>query len=97
MDIMLARRFSDHQVAARKRGDQYRSFDYFYAHYYAVQGMFQAGGEYWAKWFPKVRDELVRGQNRNGSWKDLVGPNYATAMATIILQIPYRYLPIFER
>ncbi|GIW72347.1 MAG: hypothetical protein KatS3mg102_1889 [Planctomycetota bacterium] len=75
----------------------HQSFDYFYAHYYAVQAFFQAGGELWAWWFPMIRDELLEGQHQEGYWEDLVGRNYATAMATVILQIPYRYLPIFER
>ncbi|MGE0709980.1 MAG: prenyltransferase [Planctomycetota bacterium] len=77
------------------------SFDYFYGHYYAVQAFFQAGdgGErpYWSMWYPWIRDQLVMGQRPDGSWKDLVGPNYATAMSCVILQIPFRYLPIFER
>ena len=32
----------------------------------------------------------------NGTWRDNVGTNYATAMALLVLQIPYRYLPIFQ-
>lgn len=75
----------------------HQSFDYFYAHYYAIQAFYQAGGEYWARWYPDIRDEIVSGQQPGGYWEDLVGKNYATAMATLILQIPYRYLPIFER
>lgn len=77
------------------------TFDYFYGHYYAIQAFFQAGDAgpipYWSQWYPFIRDEIVRGQRPDGSWQDLVGPNYATAMACVILQIPYRYLPIFER
>jgi hypothetical protein len=80
------------------RGDQERTFDYWYGHYYAIQAFFQAGEPYWSEWYPSVRDEIVEGQTRLGDhWEDLVGPNYATCMATLILQIPYRYLPIFER
>lgn len=75
----------------------HESFDYFYSHYYAVQAFFQAGGAHWEHWFPMIRDEIVAGQHPEGYWQDLVGRNYATAMATVILQIPYRYLPIFER
>lgn len=76
------------------------TFDYFYGHYYAIQAFFQAGDaghSYWSQWYPFIRDQIVRGQQADGRWQDLVGPNYATAMATIILQIPYRFLPIFER
>lgn len=88
------------------------TFEYFYAHYYAAQAMFQAGERfgrnYWLDWYKWVSREIVEGQRDYydergrliadvGYWQDLVGPNYATAMATLILQIPYRYLPIFER
>jgi hypothetical protein len=72
-------------------------FDYYYAQYYAVQAMFQAGGSLWSGWYKYVRDDLLSLQKTDGSWQDLVGANYATAMAAIILQIPYQYLPITER
>ena len=79
------------------RSDSTRTFDYWYGHYYAIQAFFQAGEPYWSEWYPSVRDEIVEGQIGGDHWEDLVGANYATAMATLILQIPYRYLPIFER
>jgi hypothetical protein len=78
-------------------GDMHRSFDYFYGHYYAIQAFFQAGDDHWNDWYPSVRDEIVSGQHGDGRWEDLVGPNYATSMACVILQVPYQYLPIFER
>ncbi|MBI4577031.1 MAG: prenyltransferase [Planctomycetes bacterium] len=77
--------------------EMHRTFDYYYGHYYASQAMFQAGGRYWRRYWPRLRDDIVSGQRPDGSWKDLVGPHYATAMATLILQIPYRYLPILDR
>ena len=71
---------------------------YYYGHYYAVQAMYLAGGDWWAQWWPAVRDELLERQNDDGSWPDSqVGPQYGTAMALIILQMPKRYLPIFQR
>ncbi|MBI2194002.1 MAG: terpene cyclase/mutase family protein [Planctomycetes bacterium] len=72
---------------------------YYYAHYYAAQAMFQAGGKDWELWFPKIREDLLNKQRpEDGSWKgDEVGPVYGTAMAVIILQIPCQYLPIFQR
>lgn len=72
-------------------------FDYYYGQYYAVQAMFQAGGSFWSAWYRYIRDELLRVQHSDGSWRDLVGANYATSMAAIILQMPYQYLPITER
>lgn len=71
---------------------------YFYGHYYAVQAMFLAGGNYWTKWFPTIRAELIARQNAaSGEWQGDYGNEYGTAMALLILQIPNRYLPIFQR
>src|SRR5690606_7967841 len=67
---------------------------YYYGHYYAVQAMWTAGGEYWNQWFPAIRDELVSAQLHDGSWQDMIDPHYATAMALLILQVPNNYLPI---
>lgn len=70
---------------------------YFYAHYYAVQAMWHAGGERWERWYPAIRDELVSRQLRDGSWMDQICPEYGTAMACIVLQVPNNYLPILQR
>ncbi|MDX2115251.1 MAG: prenyltransferase/squalene oxidase repeat-containing protein [Planctomycetota bacterium] len=71
---------------------------YFYGHYYAVQAMYLAGGEQWDRWWPAIRDELIAMQRPDGSWDDsYAGPAYGTAMALIVLQMPKRYLPIFQR
>jgi len=71
---------------------------YFYGHYYAVQAMYLAGGEHWAEWWPRIRDEVISLQGNNGAWGDnTAGEAYGTAMALIILQMPKRYLPIFQR
>ena len=60
--------------------------------------MFLAGGESWARWWPAVREELLQEQQPDGLWDDnAVGKPYATSMALIILQMPKRYLPIFQK
>lgn len=69
---------------------------FFYGHYYAVQAMWHAGGDYWAKWYPAIRDVLLKRQGGDGSWPDgEVCPEFGAAMACIILQMPHNYLPIF--
>ncbi len=70
---------------------------YFYGHYYAVQAMWQAGGEAWSLWYPAIRDELLARQQHDGSWRSPISNDYATAMACITLQVPNNYLPIFQR
>ena len=59
----------------------------------------QAGGEYWSRWFPAIRDELLtRARQGGGVWTDPYhGPSYATAMALIVLQLPNNYLPILQK
>lgn len=71
---------------------------YFYGNYYAVQCMYLAGGERWRTWWPAIRDELISRQGDTGLWSDNhAGSSYGTAMALIILQMPKRYLPIFQK
>jgi hypothetical protein len=68
-----------------------------YGQYYAVQAMWQSGGEHWHKWYPAIRNVLREQQQADGSWEDLVCSEYGTAMACIILQMPNDCLPIFQR
>jgi len=70
---------------------------YFYAHYYAAQAMWHAGGQRWQQWYPPIRDELVARQRTDGSWLDSICAEYGTAMACIVLQVPNNYLPILQR
>jgi hypothetical protein len=70
---------------------------YFYGHYYAAQAMFLAGDEHWRHWWPVVRDELIQRQEADGSWRGQAGEEYGAAMALIILQMPNRLLPIFQK
>ncbi len=71
--------------------------NYFYGQYYAVQAMWHAGGDYWRRWYPAIRDDLLARRKKNGSWFDQICPEYGTAMACLILQMPNNYLPIFQR
>jgi len=70
---------------------------YFYGQYYAAQAMFIAGGEHWQRWFPKARAVLLTNQQPDGSWASSHGRDYGTAMSLIVLQIPNRLLPIFQK
>ena len=68
---------------------------YFYGYYYATQAMFLAGGDYWASFYPSIRDELIQRQSGD-HWSGEVSDDYCTAMALIIIQMPNRYLPVFD-
>ncbi|MGA2031542.1 MAG: prenyltransferase/squalene oxidase repeat-containing protein [Thermoguttaceae bacterium] len=80
-------------VAGMTRNQTY----YEYGHYYAVQAMWQAGGDRWQRWYPAIRDELITRQQADGSWPAVYGADYATAMCTIVLEMPENQLPIFQR
>jgi squalene cyclase len=76
---------------------------FWYGHYYGVQAMYTAGTafqvNYWEPYFEEVRSVLLSMQERDGSWPNETGPGaaFGTSMAVLILEIPYRYLPIFQR
>lgn len=79
-------------------GGQISEWDYCGA-FYAVQAMLHENGPGWKKWWPKMRDHLVKLQNEDGSWTIeycLCCRAYATALAVIVLQAPRRLLPIFQ-
>lgn len=82
--------------------DHYRKLNDFphYAHYYCAQAMFQVGGRRWEEYFRWVSREIIDSQRDDGSWKQgtyETSSPVRTAMALIVLQLPYRFLPIHER
>jgi len=71
---------------------------YFYAHLYLAQALYLSSRQEWDEYFPMMRDHLLRMQKADGSWDgDYVGPVYGTAIALVILQLPYNQLPIMQR
>lgn len=75
---------------------------YWYGMYYATAGIYQAqsigtwGKNAWAQWYPAVVKQVTSTQKPDGKWE---GPHglYPTAMAVVVLSIPYRYLPLYQR
>jgi prenyltransferase beta subunit len=71
---------------------------YFYAHLYMSQAMYMHGESSWQSYYPPMRDTLLGLQSSDGSWDgDHVGTTYGTAVALIVLQLPYKYLTIVQR
>ena len=80
---------------------------FIYGHYYAAQAMYQAGAnekfkDYWQKWYPDVAHSLFERQKTSGPERGTFqadrGPEiWGTSMCVLILGIPYRYLPIYQR
>jgi len=84
-----------HRASKIRDGEEHEYF--YYGLFYTAQVMWQAGGEHWKRWFPPVRETLIRLQKPNGSWIDPVGPAYATSVALIVLQMENGYIPLFQK
>jgi len=70
---------------------------WFYLQFYLAQAMYQRGGAEWAEYYAQTEQTLRNQQNLDGSWSGGVGSVYRTSIATIIMQLPYGYLPIVQR
>lgn len=71
---------------------------YYYGQMYMAQVMYLSGEEKWNAYFEPMREVLLERQEADGSWMgDHVGPTYGTAVALLILQLPYKNLPIMQR
>ena len=78
-----------------------------YYNYYATQVIKHIGGTKWNAWNPKMRDYLVKSQDKKGnalgSWhfggknhgSEVGGRLYNTALACMTLEVYYRFLPLY--
>jgi prenyltransferase beta subunit len=84
-----------------KRKDENGEF-FWYGVYYNTMGIYQAQGlgtwgkAAWAQWYPAVTKRLVESQRPEGRWEGDHGL-YPTAMGIVVLAIPCRYLPLYQR
>lgn len=90
-------RYCDRTVAIQ--GDTNRSWGhYFYTQLYLAQAKFQRGGKEWSRYYRAITLRLAAARSGDGSWMgDQVGTTYGTAIAVLILQLPYQYVPILQR
>lgn len=82
--------------------------DSLYYVYYATQVMRNWGGDEWTRWNEFTREELIRTQQTTGdaagSWPPrnrsleakAGGRLFMTCLATLTLEVYYRYLPLYE-
>lgn len=78
-----------------------------YYNYYATQVMRHYGGDQWTKWNEKMREQLVKKQDKTdghskGSWNPGGGHAanggrlYETALSIMTLEVYYRHQPIYQ-
>jgi len=73
----------------------------YYSHLYAGQACFfmkQHNPKLWTDGYTKVRREILQQQDaKSGGWlQDGYNGAFGTACSTLVLQIPFRFLPIFQ-
>jgi hypothetical protein len=68
-----------------------------YGHYYAAIGMYMSGKDDFRRWWPKARDAMLRKNinDRKNTWGQR--DPYKSAMALIVLGLPYAYVPAYQR
>lgn len=78
-----------------------------YAHYYEGQAMMNRGGKHWQQYNELFRDQVLKNQNDDGSWKKVAGGGkinavaaafntndvYRTTLSILMLEVYYRFLP----
>ncbi len=82
------------------------NYNHMYFNYYASQALYHTGGKGWERWNSRMREYLVNSQatagHEAGSWYfqdqhgQVGGRLYTTAMAVMILEVYYRFLPLYE-
>jgi hypothetical protein len=78
-----------------------------YGNFYAAPALYMLGGQTWQTYYTKMKDLLLRNASVKGDiayWEPKldqgrggVGPVYCTAVYTMILAMPYHYLPLYQR
>ncbi len=76
-----------------------------YYWYYGTLGMYHLQGGYWDRWNDALQRTLLASQRTSGSlagswdpetvWGGYGGRVYTTALATLCLEVYYRYLPLY--
>ena len=76
-----------------------------YYWYYATLGMYQLQGEPWRRWNEALQKNLLATQRHDGAlagswdpdpvWGGCGGRAYSTALATLCLEVYYRFLPLY--
>jgi len=76
-----------------------------YYWYYGTLAMYQLGGEHWELWNDALQKTLLARQRKQGElsgswdpntvWGGYGGRVYSTALATLCLEVYYRFLPLY--
>ena len=72
-----------------------------YVEYYLAQSKWVMGGRFWDEYYARIASFLHSDQESDGHWtgndSEEYGTTFSTAIALIILQLPYDRLPVYQR
>lgn len=100
-DEMVAKG-SEYLIKNQKQTDQW----FTYGNFYAAPAQYMLGGETWRKWYTAMKGTLLKAANTRGDttyWEATLdqgggeGQIYCTAVYTMILAMPYHYIPLYQR
>ena len=101
----MVKRGSEYLMKNYQRNDQW----FTYGNFYAAPAQYMRGGETWAKWYTQYKETLLKKATVKGDtvfWDPAeaqidsgrnVGPVYATSVYTMMLAMPYHYIPLYQR
>jgi prenyltransferase beta subunit len=93
--------------AVEKKGGETREW-FTYGHFYAAPAQYMVGGETWERWYKSIKslllsDVILDKPKGHAHWEPRrdrgreVGPTFCTAVYTMILAMPYHYIPLYQR
>jgi hypothetical protein len=98
----MVKKGSDYLIKHTKEQDQW----FTYGHFYAAPAQYMIGGDTWRHWYTTIKGVLLKAVVTEGAtshWETkldqgrAVGPVYCTAVYTMILAMPYHYVPLYQR
>jgi hypothetical protein len=101
-DDEMVKRGSEYLIKNNKDRDQW----YTYGNFYAAPAQYMVGGDTWRKYYTETKDLLLKSISSKGDlyyWEPKldqgrpVGSVYCTAVYTMILAMPYHYVPLYQR
>ena len=102
----LSRPKAKKEKAERQEAPPQRTQMNYYYWYYGSLAMRQYGGDEWTQWNERLRELLVQDQiqvgllagswDPNDLWGRYGGRIYSTALATLCLEVYYRYMPLYR-
>ena len=101
-DDEMVKRGSEYLIKNHKQQDQW----FTYGNFYAAPAQYMLGGDTWRKWYAAMKDTLLKAVTTKGElsyWEPRldqgrgVGQIYCTAVYTMILAMPYHYIPLYQR